>query len=141
MYPRMFGASGFLRRPCLASVLPPRNLQRLLRNTTFASRRLSPVPYTKSLVLSRLLSTKAPSPSAEPKTMSTHAHAHFEEGNSPYVAGFKDKGKLAIPPAKHLAIGWLIYGSRRDVEPALRLIWSSSDLHGCTYRVSVKDRS
>ena len=37
--------------------------------------------------------------------MSTHAHAHFEEGNLSYVNGFKDKGKLAIPPAKRLAIG------------------------------------
>jgi len=37
--------------------------------------------------------------------MSTHAHTHFEEGNLPYVTGFKDKGKLAIPPAKRLAIG------------------------------------
>ena len=37
--------------------------------------------------------------------MSTHAHTQFEEGNSGYVTGFKDKGKLAIPPAKHLAIG------------------------------------
>lgn len=41
--------------------------------------------------------------------MSTHAHTNFEEGNVPYVAGFEDKGKLAIPPAKHLAIGsWVI---------------------------------
>lgn len=37
--------------------------------------------------------------------MSTHAHTHFEEGNLSYAANFKDKGKLAIPPAKHLAIG------------------------------------
>lgn len=37
--------------------------------------------------------------------MSTHAHTHFEEGNLPYVTGFKDKGKLTIPPAKRLAIG------------------------------------
>ena len=44
--------------------------------------------------------------------MSTRAHTHFEEGNVPYVAGFEDKGKLAIPPAKHLAIG----SSTRDVE-------------------------
>lgn len=36
--------------------------------------------------------------------MSTHAHTDFEGGNSSYVASFKDKGKLAIPPAKHLAI-------------------------------------
>jgi len=36
--------------------------------------------------------------------MSTHAHANFKEGNSPYVASFEDKGKLAIPPAKHLVI-------------------------------------
>ncbi|KAF9786049.1 carbonic anhydrase [Thelephora terrestris] len=36
--------------------------------------------------------------------MSTHAHTQFEEGNSGYVTYFKDKGKLAIPPAKHLAI-------------------------------------
>jgi len=36
--------------------------------------------------------------------MSTHAHTHFEEGNLPYVSDFKDKGKLAIPPAKRLAI-------------------------------------
>jgi len=36
--------------------------------------------------------------------MSTHAHTNFEEGNLSYAANFKDKGKLAIPPAKHLAI-------------------------------------
>ncbi|KAF9650707.1 carbonic anhydrase [Thelephora ganbajun] len=36
--------------------------------------------------------------------MSIHAHAHFEEGNLSYVASFRDKGELAIPPAKHLAI-------------------------------------
>jgi len=37
--------------------------------------------------------------------MSTHAHTDFEQGNVPYVAGFENKGKLTIPPAKHLAIG------------------------------------
>lgn len=37
--------------------------------------------------------------------MTTYAHTLFEESNSRYVTNFKDKGKLAIPPAKHLAIG------------------------------------
>lgn len=108
--PRMFAATG----PCLASLLPARNLQLLSRNIPFASCRPS---YTKRLVLSRLLSTKSPSPSPEPKTMSAHAHAQFEEGNLPYVAGFKDKGKLSIPPAKRLAIGPLIHRLRRGVKP------------------------
>jgi len=36
--------------------------------------------------------------------MSIHAHTDFEGGNQPYAASFEDKGKLAIPPAKHLAI-------------------------------------
>jgi len=73
--------------------------------------------------------------------MSTHAHTRFEEGNSPYVAGFKEKGKLAIPPAKHLAIGPFIYdmaqnllvlGEKRRIS-ALRLTWPPSDLYGCPY--------
>ena len=104
--------------PRIASLLSLRNLQRLSRNTSFALRYPSLVPYTKSLVLSRLLSTKPPSPSPEPKTMSTHAHTQFEGGNLPYVAGFKDKGKLAIPPAKRLAIGPLIHHLRRGVKLA-----------------------
>lgn len=97
---KMSTANRFLQRPWLASIIPPRNLERLSRNTTFASCRPSP------LVLSRSLGTKPPSPpSPEPNIISAHAHTHFKEGNLPYVDGFKDKGKLAIPPAKHLAIG------------------------------------
>ena len=136
--------------PCLASILSPRNLQRLSRNTSFASCHPSLVPYTKSLVLSRLLSAKPPSPPPEPKTMSTHAHTQFEEGNLPYVTGFKDKGKLAIPPAKRLAIGPLIHHLRRGVKLAcvgrqrrvcaLKLTWPLSDLYGCAHRVSGKKK-
>ena len=102
--PRMFPASRSLQRPCLANPLLPRNPQRLWRNT-FALCRPPSTPDPKSSVLTRALSTKPPPPSPEPKIMSTHAHTHFEEGNGPYVAGFEDKGKLAIPPAKHLAVG------------------------------------
>ena len=84
----------------------PRNLGRSSRNTTIYA---SCPHYQKNknpvVAGCRLLSTKAPPPSPEQKIMPTHAHTHFEEGNSSYAANFKDKGKLAIPPAKQLAIG------------------------------------
>lgn len=110
VYARMFAnaMSRLVQRPYLKNAISLRDLQRLSRNTAFASL----CPSTKGLVLNRLLSTKPPSPSPEAKTMSTHAHTHFEGGNLPYAASFEDKGKLAIPPAKHLAIGSLIYERR-----------------------------
>ena len=100
LYPRMFSAIRPFHRTTWDL---SRNLHRLSRNTTSFGAKGSAL-----LSSSRRLSTKPPSPSSGPKTMPTYAHTHFEEGNSSYVAGFEDKGKLAIPPAKHLAIGALL---------------------------------
>jgi hypothetical protein len=33
------------------------------------------------------------------------AHGHFLQANEKYAASFGDKGSLAIPPAKKLAVG------------------------------------
>jgi hypothetical protein len=107
--PRMLSASRPLRRPWVASVLPLRNLQRSSRNLVTICRPSPTLADTKSLGPTRPLGTKSPSPPPESNTMSTHAHTNFEEGNVPYVAAFEDKGKLAIPPAKHLAIGSSIH--------------------------------
>ena len=104
--PRMFSASRCLHRRTWVLTILPRNLQRLSRNATFLAPCLPQHQGTKNSVMQscRSLSTKPPSPSPEPQRMSIHAHTRFEEDNSSYVAKFKDRGKLAIPPAKHLAI-------------------------------------
>lgn len=104
----MVPANVLLQRPCYPGGLLTRGLQRSARSVVFATYRPPPISC------SRPLSTKSPSPPPQGrKHGSIHAHSLFEEGNLPYMASFNDKGKLTIPPAKHLAIGSFIKGSRR----------------------------
>lgn len=122
LYPRMSSASRSLTQRARLLTILPRNLRWSSRNNTFFASHLPHLENKSWVVLSgRPVSTKSSSPlSPERKTLSAYAHARFEEGNSPYVANFEDKGKLAIPPAKRLIIGTFCYLKGGDI-CALRL--------------------
>ena len=113
--PAMVPTNCLLQRHCLSGGTLAQRLQRSIRSVAFAAYRPPPISRTTGPVLSRPLSTKSPSPPPGPKHASVHAHSHFTEGNLPYTASFKDKGKLTIPPAKHLAIGSFVRGLGRGV--------------------------